>query len=69
MANDPVAVSVGLLTLSVAALLAGYLPARRAERVDPLAALRCEQEFVSEGNAIGGIDLFIENPITTFAMA
>jgi ABC-type antimicrobial peptide transport system permease subunit len=32
--NDPLAVSLGIVTLSVAALVAGYLPARRAARVD-----------------------------------
>ena len=40
--NDPLAVSVGLVTLLGAAVLAGYLPARRAARVDPVVALRAE---------------------------
>jgi predicted permease len=40
--NDPVAVSLALVTLVVSALTAGYLPARRAARVDPSVALRAE---------------------------
>jgi predicted permease len=39
---DPVALTVAPLVLVVAAWLAAYLPARRASRVDPLAALRTD---------------------------
>lgn len=39
---DPLVVAVSLVTLVAGALAAGYLPARRASRVDPLVALRME---------------------------
>jgi ABC-type antimicrobial peptide transport system permease subunit len=40
--NDPAAMGMAALVLLSAALLAGYAPARRASRIDPLAALRRE---------------------------
>jgi ABC-type antimicrobial peptide transport system permease subunit len=38
--NDPLALIGAVATLVTAAMLAGYLPARHASRIDPMAALR-----------------------------
>jgi len=40
--NDPLAVAAAVAILVSAALLAGYLPARNASRIDPMIALRHE---------------------------
>ena len=38
--NDPLALTGAVVTLVIAAILAGYLPARNASRIDPMIALR-----------------------------
>jgi predicted permease len=39
---DPATLGLVVLALAAAALLAGYAPAARAARIDPMASLRCE---------------------------
>jgi ABC-type antimicrobial peptide transport system permease subunit len=39
---DPMSLTAAVLLLLVIGTAAGYFPARRASRVDPMEALRCE---------------------------
>jgi ABC-type antimicrobial peptide transport system permease subunit len=39
-AADPLTYAVMMVALSVAAIVSGYVPARRASRIDPVVALR-----------------------------
>ncbi len=41
-AHDPVTTVVSIAVLACAAFVAAFLPARRAARVDPLVAIRCD---------------------------
>ncbi|HZZ20589.1 MAG TPA: ABC transporter permease [Opitutaceae bacterium] len=41
-ANDPVTYAAAVLALLVIGLVAGWLPARRAAKLDPMIALRCD---------------------------
>jgi ABC-type antimicrobial peptide transport system permease subunit len=41
-ADDPLALSMSVAVLAIAATVAGYAPAWRASRIDPMAALRHE---------------------------
>jgi ABC-type antimicrobial peptide transport system permease subunit len=40
--NDPLTITLSATLLLVVALLSGYMPARRASRVNPMVALRDE---------------------------
>ena len=40
--EDPITLGAAALVLAVSGLLAAYVPARRASRIDPIAAIRTE---------------------------
>jgi ABC-type antimicrobial peptide transport system permease subunit len=40
--SDPLSVAGAAVAMTVVAIMAGFFPARRASRLDPLRALRCE---------------------------
>jgi ABC-type lipoprotein release transport system permease subunit len=40
--SDPLGVGVTLALIALGALLAAYFPGRRATRIDPVQALRCD---------------------------